>query len=203
VTEPIPPTIEWRRGAVRLLDQRALPGAVRFLRCADVDALCDAIASLAVRGAPALGAAGAYGVALAAHTLSTNAPCAHAARLTKVRPTAVNLAGVRRALAGTRTPRARPLAEAERIAADDVSRNRLGTHGARLIPSAAPCSHQHGCARVVGTARSAWCAAHEQRRRPRCSPTRARPLLQGARLTMGVRPARSRPRSFPTVPPRP
>ena len=69
--DPIPPTIEWRRDAVRLLDQRALQARLRFVVCADVDDLVDAISTLAVRGAPALGAAGAFGVALAAHTLRT------------------------------------------------------------------------------------------------------------------------------------
>ena len=59
--DPIPPTIEWQRGRVRLIDQRALPGELRFVECATVDELWDAITSLAVRGAPALGAAGAFG----------------------------------------------------------------------------------------------------------------------------------------------
>src|SRR6185503_4949853 len=62
-------TIEWRNGRVRLIDQRALPGRLVFLECRAVDELIDAIQTLAVRGAPALGAAGAYGVALAAHTV--------------------------------------------------------------------------------------------------------------------------------------
>ena len=53
------PTIEWRAGSVRVLDQRALPGSVRFVDCKAVGDLIDAIQSLAVRGAPALGAAGA------------------------------------------------------------------------------------------------------------------------------------------------
>src|SRR5215471_8194220 len=96
----IPPTIEWRNGAIRILDQRALPQRVRFLSCKTVDHLCDAIATLAVRGAPALGAAGAYGVALAAHTKRSKRDVRAAAkRIAKTRPTAVNLAtGVAAAL---------------------------------------------------------------------------------------------------------
>src|SRR5205823_10217033 len=66
--DPIPRTVEWRDGAVRLIDQRKLPGRLRFLDCRSVDELCEAISSLAIRGAPALGAAGAYGVALACVT---------------------------------------------------------------------------------------------------------------------------------------
>src|SRR5262249_28113944 len=99
--DPIPPTIEWRDGAIRLLDQPALPGTLAFVRCADVDALIDAIATLAVRGAPALGAAGVYGVALAAATLRTKREVrGAAARIADARPTAVNLAwGVERGLA--------------------------------------------------------------------------------------------------------
>ena len=61
---------------VRLLDQRALPERVRFIDCRNVDAVCDAISTLAVRGAPALGAAGAFGVALAAATM-TDATAVH------------------------------------------------------------------------------------------------------------------------------
>jgi len=63
--DPIPPTIEWRDGAVRMIDQRRLPAELVFLEARTVDAMCDAITSLAIRGAPALGVAGAMGVALA------------------------------------------------------------------------------------------------------------------------------------------
>src|SRR5205807_162490 len=65
--DPIPPTIEWRGRAVRLIDQRRLPEELVMLDCRSVDELCAAITDLAVRGAPALGAAGAMGVARAAH----------------------------------------------------------------------------------------------------------------------------------------
>ena len=67
--DPIPRTVEWRDGAVRLIDQRELPGELRFLDCRTVEELCEAISSLAIRGAPALGAAGGYGVALACTTV--------------------------------------------------------------------------------------------------------------------------------------
>ena len=95
--DPIPPTIEWRDGLVRLIDQRLLPEELVMLDCRSVDELCAAITGLAVRGAPALGAAGAMGVALAA---ATGEPLDDAARRLKTtRPTAANLAwGVDRAL---------------------------------------------------------------------------------------------------------
>jgi methylthioribose-1-phosphate isomerase len=132
------PTIQWRSGRVRILDQRALPSHVRFLDCKIVDELIDAIRTLAVRGAPALGAAGAYGVALAAHTLRTRRQVrTAAARLAVSRPTAVNLAeGVARALAAYETGGAAAALEAaEQLARDDVVRNRaLGAHGAALLP---------------------------------------------------------------------
>src|SRR5205807_8039067 len=83
--DPLPLTIEWADGAVRLVDQRRLPGELVLLECRTVDELCDAIRTLAVRGAPALGAAGAMGVALAA---VTGEPLEEAAeRLRATRPT--------------------------------------------------------------------------------------------------------------------
>ena len=128
----IPPTIEWRDGCVRMIDQRLLPGRLEFVEARTVDELCEAIRTLAVRGAPALGVAGAMGMALAA---VTGEPAeAAAARMVATRPTAVNLAwGVARGLEA-----ADPVAEAVRLAADDVERNR------RLGPSAPSWSPRAG-----------------------------------------------------------
>lgn len=188
----IPPTIEWRRGAVRLVDQRALPGRLRFVRCTTVDELCGAITTLAVRGAPALGAAGAYGVALAARTEpDRRAVRAAARRLASARPTAVNLAwGVERGLAafGAGGPSA-ALATAEAIARDDVRRNRaLGRHGAELIPAGATvlthCNTGSLACVGWGTALGVIRAAAEAGAGLRVLAGETRPLLQGARLTM-------------------
>ena len=63
--DPIPRTVEWRDGAVRHDRPAGAAGELRFLDCRTVDEVCEAISTLAVRGAPALGAAGGYGVALA------------------------------------------------------------------------------------------------------------------------------------------
>ncbi len=190
--EPIPPTIEWRRGAVRVIDQRALPQRLRFLNCRTVDQLCDAIRTLAVRGAPALGAAGAYGVALAAATMPRKPQVRAAARkIAKSRPTAVNLAwGVERALAafeegGAEAARACAL----EIAADDLVRNRaIGSFGAALIPVngrvLTHCNTGSLAAVGYGTALGVIRAAAEQRRKPHVLAGETRPLLQGARLTM-------------------
>ena len=180
--EPIPPTIEWRDGAVRLIDQRRLPEELVMLDCRSVDELCAAITSLAIRGAPALGAAGAMGVALAA---ATGEPLDDAARrLTATRPTAANLAwGVERALAAPD-----PAAEAVRIAADDVARNRrLGAHGAELLPAQARvlthCNTGSLACVGYGTALGVVRAAHESGRRPSVWVDETRPVLQGSRLT--------------------
>jgi methylthioribose-1-phosphate isomerase len=180
--DPIPPTIEWRDGAVRLIDQRRLPEELVMLECRSVDELCAAITSLAIRGAPALGAAGAMGVALAA---ATGEPLEDAARrLVATRPTAANLAwGVERALAA-----ADPAAEAVRIAADDVARNRrLGAHGAELLAEDARvlthCNTGSLACVGYGTALGVVRAAHESGRRPSVWVDETRPVLQGSRLT--------------------
>jgi len=180
--DPIPPTIEWRDGTVYLIDQRRLPEELVMLECRSVDDLCAAITSLAIRGAPALGAAGAMGVALAA---ATGEPLEDAARrLVATRPTAANLAwGVERALAASD-----PAEEAVRIAADDVARNRrLGAHGAELLAEDARvlthCNTGSLACVGYGTALGVVRAAHESGRRPSVWVDETRPVLQGSRLT--------------------
>ena len=185
-------TIEWRAGGVRLVDQRRLPGRLVFLDCRTVDGLVDAIQTLAVRGAPALGAAGAFGVALAAHTLSTKRAVRDAARtIARARPTAVNLAGgVEVALSAYESGGAdAALAAAEELARDDVVRNRaLGAHGSALIArNARVLTHCNtGALACVGygTALGVIRAAADAGRSPRVWVDETRPLLQGARLTM-------------------
>jgi methylthioribose-1-phosphate isomerase len=182
VTDPIPPTIEWRDGRVRMIDQRRLPGELVMLEATTVEELCAAIRDLAVRGAPALGVAGAMGVALAAGAgldLDTAA-----AALVATRPTAVNLAwGVARARAA-----ADPTAEAVAMAGEDVERNRrLGAHGAALIPTdGRVLTHCNAGALACvgyGTALGVIRAAHEGGRAPSVWVDETRPVLQGARLT--------------------
>jgi methylthioribose-1-phosphate isomerase len=185
-------TIRWQRGKVRLLDQRALPARMRYLDCASVNDLIAAIQSLAVRGAPALGAAGAYGVALAACTMRTRTQVRAAARrLAGARPTAVNLAtGVARALAAYESGGAEAaLDAAEQLARDDIVRNRaLGAHGAPLLPvGARVLTHCNAGALACvgyGTALGVIRAAAERGRDPHVWVDETRPLLQGARLTM-------------------
>lgn len=189
--DPIPATIAWRAGRVRLIDQRALPARLTFVDCATVAELHDAITSLAIRGAPALGAAGAYGVALAATTSAAPAAVRRgAARLRSARPTAANLAhGVAVALAAYEAGGAAgALTAAKEYAAADVRVNRtLGALGARLVPDGGRVlthCNAGGLACVgFGTAIGVVRAAHEQGRRPSVWVDETRPVLQGARLT--------------------
>lgn len=90
-------TVRWRDGQVRWIDQRLLPGRLQFIESADLEELAQAIETLAVRGAPAIGIAAAFGMALAAHQAAASGrPMTQAlseadARLRRTRPTAVNL----------------------------------------------------------------------------------------------------------------
>ena len=128
-------------GAVEIIDQRSLPYAfdTRVLR--SVDDVIDAIRSMAVRGAPLIGVAGAYGLALAMRRDAGDSHLADAhGRLNASRPTAVNLRWALdrlRAVLAPLPPAQRPEAawhEAARIADEDVELNRaIGAHGARLI----------------------------------------------------------------------
>jgi methylthioribose-1-phosphate isomerase len=200
------PTLEYRNGSLWLLDQTKLPLETAFLECRDTATVAEAITSLRVRGAPAIGLTAAFGVALAAHTLATRgvterefrtSVAASAAELAATRPTAVNLfwalermrsvldvpggEGVD-ALAGSL------LAEAERMLTEDEAINRsMGKHGAEFIPDGANilthCNAGALATGAYGTALGVILAAHEQGKRVHVWVDETRPLLQGARLT--------------------
>ncbi len=182
IDDPIPPTIAWVDGRVRLIDQRRLPAELVMLDIATVDELCGAITTMAVRGAPALGVAGAMGVALAEVTGLSLSDAA--VRLVATRPTAVNLAwGVEHALHADD-----PVAEAQQMAADDVARNRrLGANGAELVPEGGRvythCNAGSLACVGYGSALGIVRAAHENGRRPTVWVGETRPGLQGSRLT--------------------
>src|SRR5271156_1746966 len=120
-------SITWADGALLAIDQRLLPHELRWLRITTVDELIDAIKTLAIRGAPALGVAGAFGVALAAYThVDADTTTSEAARIASARPTAVNLAwGVRRALSTLPGGPDAVLAEAKQMLAEDARVNRM------------------------------------------------------------------------------
>ncbi|MFF3910904.1 S-methyl-5-thioribose-1-phosphate isomerase [Streptomyces sp. NPDC001848] len=200
------PAIRWDEPpegpVLALLDQRRLPAEEVELVCTDAPALVDAIRTLAVRGAPLLGIAGAYGVALAA-ARGFDVDDA-AAALAGARPTAVNLAvGVRRARAAYRAALAdggdlRQAAEAALAAARALHREdaeasaRMARHGLALLDELLPAgghrllTHCNTGALVSGgegTAFAVALAAHRAGRLRKLWVDETRPLLQGARLT--------------------
>lgn len=185
-----------------LLDQTRLPGEEVELVCTDVPGLVEAIRDLVVRGAPLLGIAGAYGVALAAvRGYDVNEA---AQLLARARPTAVNLAyGVRRAAdahreavakgADAEQAAAAALAEARRLHAEDAEASRaMAAHGLGLLTELVPgggfrvLTHCNTGALVSGgegTALAVALAAHRAGELRRLWVDETRPLLQGARLT--------------------
>ncbi len=177
--------------AILLLDQTRLPAVTATVTCTDVPELVDAIRRLVVRGAPMLGVAGAYGVALAAHRGDDVA--AAAAAIGDARPTAVNLGwGARRALAAYRRaeqdPHAAALAEAESIAAEDAAASAaMARHGLTLIPERARVLTHCNTGALVsageGTAFAVVMEAYRAGRLAQLWIDETRPLLQGARLT--------------------
>ena len=189
----LPPTIAWADGRIALVDQTALPD-LQVVTIGTVDELVDAVQRLVVRGAPALGAAGALGVALAARTLAGPDLDAAAARLAAARPTAVNLAvGVRRALAAAPDGPAAVLDAALAVLADDVAACRaIGARGADLLAELcgpAPLRlHTHCNAGALacvewGTALGVVRSLHEDGRVAHVVVDETRPLLQGSRIT--------------------
>ncbi|MFH8790778.1 S-methyl-5-thioribose-1-phosphate isomerase [Streptomyces roseoverticillatus] len=200
------PSLRWEErpeGPVLVvLDQRRLPAEEVELVCTDVPALVDAIRTLAVRGAPLLGIAGAYGVALAAVRGFDVAESADL--LAHARPTAVNLAyGVQRARAayekalgerlGSGHAAAAGLAEARALHREDAEASaRMAEHGLALLAELVPgggfrvLTHCNTGALVSGGEGTAFAvagAAHRAGRLRRLWVDETRPLLQGARLT--------------------
>ncbi|MDF3302859.1 S-methyl-5-thioribose-1-phosphate isomerase [Streptomyces tropicalis] len=200
------PVIRWEEPpegpVVILLDQTRLPAEEIERVCTDAPALVDAIRSLAVRGAPLLGIAGAYGVALAAARGFDVDEAA--AALTAARPTAVNLAvGVRRAQSAHRAALAETgdtgraasaaLAAARGLHEEDAAASaRMAGHGLALLDELLPggghrvlthCNSGSLVSGGEGTAFAVALAAHRAGRLRRLWVDETRPLLQGARLT--------------------
>ena len=197
-------------GALRLLDQTLLPGRCEVISCATVDAVADAIRALRVRGAPAIGVAAAYGLALAARALVAAEPAlaagaalarlrAVSARLRDTRPTAVNLAwalartlvAADHHLAGGGSVLGLPdalLAEANAIAAEDAAAcAAMGRLGADLIADGdtllTHCNAGALATAGMGTALAPIYTAHRAGKRLHVYVDETRPVLQGARLT--------------------
>ncbi len=178
----------WYDGdAVGYVDQRALPQSVDRVRARSVDEVVEAIRTLAVRGAPAIGIFGGYGVVLAARLHAGAEFTAAAARIREARPTAVNLAyAVDRVLARAD---GEYLAEAQAIHAEqrDVDA-RIARSGAALFPQRGNilthCNTGPLATGGEGTALATIVAAHRAGKELHVFVDETRPLLQGARLTM-------------------
>ena len=189
----VPKTLEWIGGTdgfLRLLDQTRLPGEVVFRDCRAVEEVWEAIKSLAVRGAPAIGVAAAYGVVIGAKD-GNSAQAAEYLRTS--RPTAVNLFWALDRM--RRVIDARPnvlpsalLEEAVQIDGEDqLMCQRIGRNGALLVPDGGGvlthCNAGSLATAGAGTALAVLYEAHFQRKRFRVFADETRPLLQGARLT--------------------
>ena len=177
--------------AVRLLDQTRLPAEERVLDCADLPTLAEAIRMLRVRGAPALGVTGAYGVVLG--VLTGHSADAAAELLASQRPTAVNLGWAARRVAAAGGDADRLLAEARRIDDDNARACRaMGRHGADLIEELrgrdgvrvlTHCNTGMLACQGIGSAFGVARTIHEDGALGRLWVDETRPLLQGARLT--------------------
>ena len=191
-------TLDYADGVITMIDQTALPQTETWLEIDTVDELVAAIQRLSVRGAPAIGVAGAYGVALAArlHDPVHDAPTFQdaVARIRDARPTAVNLARMvdRVAPIAERDPAAAE-AEAHRIRDEEIAASiAMGDRGADLIAelvepdlvTTMTICNTGGLAAVErGTALAVVQTLHERGRLAEALPLETRPLLQGGRLT--------------------
>lgn len=197
-------TIEWKGDYVRILDQRKLPQKVHYLVCEQASSVINAIRTMAIRGAPAIGIAAAMGVALAAKKLRTNRldlfkKVLHntCERMRQTRPTAVNLFWALErmekiidqvSMYGVKKTKKRLEEEALRIYEEDLENNRrMGENGKTLIKDGGGVlTHCNagglataGYGTALGVIRSAWSSG----KRFHVYIDETRPLLQGARLT--------------------
>jgi methylthioribose-1-phosphate isomerase len=200
-------TLEWdeRERSLILIDQTRLPRETHYVTCRTADDVAHAIKTMQVRGAPAIGVAAAYGIALAAQSVASDDPvvftrgletAAHALRAT--RPTAVNLQwAVDRAFEhgqrtadqhGVAASRTALLRLANEMADEDVAANqRIGAFGLALVPEEANVlTHCNAGALATvdyGTALGVVRAAHDAGKHLHVYVDETRPFLQGARLT--------------------
>jgi methylthioribose-1-phosphate isomerase len=197
-------SIRWQDGVVRMLDQRLLPDEVvyrDFTRCSEVAA---AIRDMVIRGAPAIGVAAGYGLALTAihsNAVDTgelvNELNSASIELGKSRPTAVNLFGaigrINRLVEGAgdidlETLKEMVLVEAQKIADEDIQMSlRIARNGQQFIPDPANVIHHCNTGALatagIGTALGVIRAAHESGKKIHVYVDETRPRLQGARLT--------------------
>ena len=199
-------TIEWDCGLVKLIDQRGLPQKCEVVALGNHEDVARAIREMYIRGAPAIGAAAGFGMALAAQNSAATTPpelLRHLERaadlLLATRPTAVNLSWAVKRLLHCAQAQATAgadvgsivsalIAEARALADEDVAINRrMGANGATVVPDGSSIlTHCNAGALATvdyGTALGVIRAAHEQGKKIHVYVDETRPRLQGARLT--------------------
>jgi methylthioribose-1-phosphate isomerase len=197
-------TVFWENNELRMIDQRILPGQFEVLSYRGHREVAHAITDMVVRGAPAIGAAAAFGLALAGFESPATSPRdlladlqTSANTLKAARPTAVNLAWaidrILNKVSDLQSPTADSirrfiLEEAQRIADEDVEINkRMAEHGAALIDDGDTIIHHCNTGALAtvdwGTALGVIRTAHEQGKKIHVFVDETRPRLQGARLT--------------------
>ena len=197
-------TIEWTDAGVVMIDQRKLPAEETFITCRDYHEVADAIRTMVIRGAPAIGCAAAMGVAIGVLKSSDDNMDAEFEQVCDVlaatRPTAVNLfwaiermrllyQGQRDSGAGPSAIRQSLIAEAERVLREDIASNEaLGRHGAALLPTGGTVmTHCNAGALATGgygTALGVIRAAVEEGNPLNVLANETRPFMQGSRLTV-------------------
>ena len=198
------PTIEWVDGRVRLIDQTRLPNEFKQIYCEDVNSIWEAIQSLRVRGAPAIGIAGALGAVLGIWNSEATNYADFAAELKRVtdylatsRPTAVNLFWALNRIKETAAKHSHlPIAELKQVLLEEalqiIEEDRamcraIGRHGLNLIRNddtiLTHCNAGGLATSDYGTALAIMFTAHEAGKNIRVYADETRPLLQGARLT--------------------
>jgi methylthioribose-1-phosphate isomerase len=195
-------TMRWRDGRLELIDQRLLPGRFEYLSCSSAAEVAVAIRAMAVRGAPAIGCAAAFGVALEARREKHRSPAQFfdamqtALRtLAESRPTAVNLFWALERMRAVLARKGDPAAAADSLTEAalalfhaDVETNRaIGRAGAALVPDGARilthCNTGALATAGHGTALGVVRSARDAGKRVSVIATETRPYLQGARLT--------------------
>jgi methylthioribose-1-phosphate isomerase len=197
-------TIRWVDGKVRMLDQRLLPHQIKYVDFETPSSVAFAIKNMVIRGAPAIGVAAAYGLALAANASKAGNKETFIAEMADIgnmlknaRPTAVNLTWAvdrmlemleRLEVHDIDLLRAAFLHEAVRMSDQDVQANRqMGQHALAVIPENATIIHHCNTGSLAtveyGTALGAIRAAHESGLNIHVYVDETRPRLQGARLT--------------------
>jgi methylthioribose-1-phosphate isomerase len=197
------PTITWDGGAVVMIDQRVLPAEETYIRCRSVECVAEAIETMVIRGAPAIGVAAAYGLALGVGLLDSEEHLDSEftkiyRRLERTRPTARNLFWALERMKrvfdqnrkkGLADLKKILLKEAKSVDEEDVVINRrLGAWGKDLVPARATvlthCNAGALATSGYGTALGVIRAAHTEGKSVRVYADETRPFLQGARLTV-------------------